>query len=63
MGRFGTGQVTLEEVRDGSKDPRVGPGRVGGNSESCGLIRGPSGRPGTGRVTHEEIQDGSWDPR
>ena len=38
------------EIRDGSADPRGGPGRVGG----------PSGRYETGRGTIGEIRDGSW---
>ena len=42
---------TLEEVRDGSEDPRGSPGRVGG----------PSGWSGTVLSTIGEIQDGSGD--
>ena len=53
MGRFGTGQGTLEEVQDGSGETRGGQGRVGG----------PSGRSVTGRGTLEEVRDGSGDPR
>ena len=51
--RFGTGWGTAGEVRDGSGDPRGGPGRV----------EGPSGRSGTGRRTHGEVLHGSGDYR
>ena len=46
-------RLTLGEVRDGSGDPRGGPGRV----------EGPSGSSGTGRGTLGEVWDGSRDPR
>ena len=42
------GSGTLVEVRNGSVDPRGGPG----------LIGGPSGRFGTGWVTLVEVWDG-----
>ena len=45
---FETCRGTLEEVRDGSGDPRGGPGRVGG----------PSGMFVTSRETHGEVRDG-----
>ena len=49
--RFGTGRVTLGEVRDGSGDPRGGLGRFWSTL----------GRFGTGRGTLGVIQDGSLD--
>ena len=42
-------RVTFREVRDGSENPRRGPGRVGGKS----------GRFGMGRETLGEVRDGS----
>ena len=47
MGRSGMGCLTLGEVRDGSGDPRGGPGRV----------EGPSGWYGQGRGTLGEVWD------
>ena len=52
-GRFGTGQETLWEVRDGSEDPWGCPGGIGG----------PSGWFRTGRDTLGEVWDGLEDPR
>ena len=46
------GREILGEILDGSGDPRVGPGRVGGTSE----------RSGTGGGTLGEIREGSMDP-
>ena len=43
----------LGEVQDGSRDPRGGPGSVGG----------PSGRSGTGRGTQREVREASGNPR
>ena len=70
LGRTGTGRGTLEEVWDGSTDPRGGPGnprrspeRVGGPLVRSGKGRGPSGRSGTGRGTLGEVRDESGDPR
>ena len=52
------GQGTFKEVRDGSGDPRGGPGRVGGHSERS---KGPSVKSGTGQGTlgesHGEVRD------
>ena len=45
-GRFETCRGTLEEVRDGSGDPRGDPRRVGG----------PTGISGTGRRTVREVR-------
>ena len=50
-------------VRDGSEDPRGGPGRVGGTSVGLGRVWGPTERFGTGRGTHKEVRDGSGQPR
>ena len=47
------GQWTNPKVRDGSRDPWGGPGRVGR----------PSRRFGKGLGSHGEVQDGSEDPR
>ena len=62
LGRFGTGGETIgedrdwsgsiEEVRDGSLNPRGGVGRVGG----------PLRRSGTVRRTLREVRDGLEDP-
>ena len=52
-GRPRKGRRTLDQVRDGSGDPSVGPGRVAG----------PSRRSEMGQGTLEEVQEGSWDPR
>ena len=49
--RSGTSRGNFLEVRDGSGEPRGGPGRV----------EGLSGRSGTGRVNLEEVRDGSED--
>ena len=67
-----TGLGTLEEVRDGSKDPPRGRGRVGRSSKRSGTGRGtlrevrdgsgPSGRFGIGQETLGDVQDGSGDP-
>ena len=46
---YGTYRGTLGEVRDGSEDPRKGPGRVGG----------PSGKSWKGPGTLPEVQDWS----
>ena len=43
------GRGTLGEVRDGSRDPREGPGRV----------ERPSEWSGTGQGTLREVRDGS----
>ena len=50
LGNFGTGRVTLGEVRDGSGDLRGVPGRVKG---TIGVVRARSG----------ELRDGSGDSR
>ena len=47
------GRETLDEVWDGSGDPRGSPGQVGG----------PSGRSGTGRGTHGKVRDELADPQ
>ena len=47
------GQETLEEVRDGSENPR------GGLRQAAG----PSRMSGTGRGTHSEVRDRSGDTR
>ena len=39
LGRCGTGNQTLEEVRDVSGDPRKGPGQVEGTSWRSGMGR------------------------
>ena len=49
MGRCEMVWGTLGEVRDGSGDPRGGPGQ----------IVGPSGRSRTGQRTLKEVRDGS----
>ena len=48
LGSYETGQWTLGEVRNGSRDLRGGPGRV----------RGPSWRSGTCRGNHPNVLDG-----
>ena len=48
----GTGLGSLEEVWDGSGEPRGGPGR----------LLGPWDRSVMGRWTVEEVRDGSLDP-
>ena len=52
-GKSGTCRRTLEEIRDGSGDPRGVAGRVWGPSRSSG----------TGRGTLAEVWDGSGEPR
>ena len=64
---------TLEEVRDGSGDPRGGSGRVGGPSWRFGTVRRTLGRSETGLVTLQkfgtvrwtilEVRDEPGDPR
>ena len=62
--------MTRPEVREYLRDPRGGPGLVGGPSGRSGTGREkllevrdgseePSGRFGTSRVTHREVRDGS----
>ena len=63
LGRFGTGHGTLEVVRDGSGDPRKGPGGVEGASGRSGRGQGASGRSGRGRETLGEVRHGLGDPR
>ena len=58
MGRSRTGWGTLGEVRDGSEDPRGGPGRVGGPLERSGMGRGTLGKV---RRTLREVRDRSED--
>ena len=55
MGRFGTGQGTLEEVRDGSGHPRMGRNGLGDPPKGLGRVDRPSRRSGTGRGTLEEV--------
>ena len=60
-------------VRDGSGDPRLGPGLIAETSGRSETGRGTSGRSGTGwgtlrmsgkgRGNLEEVQDGSGDPQ
>ena len=59
-GPFGlskTGRGTIPEGRDGSGDPRVGPGHVGAHSGSCGKLGDPLG--GLGRVGGPSDQAGT----
>ena len=48
LGKSRTVRSTIREVQDGSRDPRKGPGQVGG----------PFTRSGTGRGTLEKVRDG-----
>ena len=52
------GQGTLEEVRDGLRDPRGGTGLVGGPSGSFGTRRGGPGRVGDPRGSPVRV----WGP-
>ena len=62
-GTRGEDRGTLSEVRDGSRDPWEGSGRVKGPLEKVwdrlGQIGGPSERSETGRGTLGEVRDGS----
>ena len=69
---FVTGRRTIGEVRDGSGDPKEGPGWVGGplgrSGTGRGFLRwfgtgrGPSRSSGTGRETLREVRAGSGHP-
>ena len=52
------GLERVEEVRDGSRDPRGRPGRVGGPSGGMGRVKGPLKWSGMGRETFREVQNG-----
>ena len=54
---------TIGEVRNGSGDPRGGPGLVMGLTGRSGTCWGLSMRFGTGRGALGEVRDGSEDPR
>ena len=54
---------TLGEVRNGSWDTRVGPGRVEGLSDRSKSVGGHSGRSGMGWSSLGKVQDGSAKPR
>ena len=57
MERSGTSWGTLKEVWDRSRDPRGGPGRVGGPSGRCGTGRRLLGRSRMGQGTLGEVRD------
>ena len=73
MGEVQDGQRTHGEVRDGSWDPRGGPGQVGGASRRCETGQETLeevwngwetlGEVREGRGTHPEVRDGSEDPQ
>ena len=57
------GRCTLEEVRDGSGDPRGGPRRVGGPSVRFGKVRWTLGEVRDESLDIGEVRDRWVDPR
>ena len=49
------GQENLGEVRNGSRDPRGGLGRVGGPLETSGTVQGTLG------MVRDDLGDRPWD--
>ena len=61
MGRSGTSRGTLGEFRDGSRNPRGGPGRLGDPQGGLGWVGLPLGRSGTSWGTLGKFRVGSGD--